>query len=173
MVAELVLLQESSVRPLLCFPLRAGRFVLGRSADCDFVIRYQHVSRRHVQIAVANGHATVRDLGSRNGTYVDGRPVRGTTRICPPQRLRLANISFLLSDRLNGDIEVALREADAARYPSIPEEWLQIAYEAIGSFQEEASIEVSVEYLRIQLPEGMGDTLAMQFTAEGAIRPTQ
>jgi hypothetical protein len=74
---------------------------------------------------------------------------------------------------LNGDIEVALREADAARYPSIPEEWLQIAYEAIGSFQEEASIEVSVEYLRIQLQEGMGDTLAMQFTAEGAIRPAQ
>ena len=61
MVAELVLLQESSVRPLLCFPLRAGRFVLGRSADCDFVILDQHVSRRHVQIAVANGRATVRE----------------------------------------------------------------------------------------------------------------
>jgi hypothetical protein len=75
---------------------------------------------------------------------------------------------------LNGDIEIALRETDAASYTSIPGEWHQTAYEAIDSFQEEASIEpveVSIEYLRTQLRDGMGDTLAMQFTAEGAIRP--
>jgi pSer/pThr/pTyr-binding forkhead associated (FHA) protein len=48
---------------------------VGRSPDCDIVLRDDSVSRRHVEIAVRGGVCALRDLGSCNGTYVNGRRV--------------------------------------------------------------------------------------------------
>jgi len=60
------------------FPLgERGRWVLGRSSECDVVLGLDEtVSRRHAEIAVRAGTCLVRDLGSCNGTLVNGRSVR-------------------------------------------------------------------------------------------------
>lgn len=47
--------------------------VVGRSSDNQIVIRDDRASRRHAEIALRKGAWTVRDLGSRNGTQVNGR----------------------------------------------------------------------------------------------------
>jgi pSer/pThr/pTyr-binding forkhead associated (FHA) protein len=48
---------------------------IGRSSGCDVVLTDDAVSRRHAEIALRGGLCVVRDLGSCNGTYVNGRPV--------------------------------------------------------------------------------------------------
>ena len=55
----------------------AGRpFILGRVQGCDLVIRDERASRQHAELRVeAAGGVRVVDLGSANGTFVDGRRV--------------------------------------------------------------------------------------------------
>ena len=55
--------------------LQPGKTVIGRSASCDLVINDTSVSRRHAEVAVADGSCVVRDLDSRNGTYVNGEQI--------------------------------------------------------------------------------------------------
>lgn len=48
---------------------------IGRSADNEIVIPDQHVGRRHAAITMQNGIYTIRDLDSRNGTFVNGAKI--------------------------------------------------------------------------------------------------
>ncbi|MEO6503254.1 MAG: DUF3662 and FHA domain-containing protein [Jatrophihabitantaceae bacterium] len=56
--------------------LSAGSNIIGRGADADLQLMDQGVSRRHADLHVADGQAAVYDLGSTNGTTVNGRSVR-------------------------------------------------------------------------------------------------
>jgi pSer/pThr/pTyr-binding forkhead associated (FHA) protein len=47
--------------------------VLGRGSDCDLVLTHPGVSRRHAAVEVGEAGAVIRDLGSSNGTRVNGR----------------------------------------------------------------------------------------------------
>jgi adenylate cyclase len=49
--------------------------VVGRAPTCDVVVNDSSVSRRHAQLSVDAGVCTVEDLGSRNGTYVNGQQI--------------------------------------------------------------------------------------------------
>jgi len=55
------------------YQLTGRTTVIGRGSESDVVVDDPGVSRRHVEIRVDAGRASVRDLGSTNGTYVDGR----------------------------------------------------------------------------------------------------
>jgi len=50
----------------------ANRVTLGRSDEADLVLPYDNVSRKHLLIWRSDGQAWARDLGSANGTSVDG-----------------------------------------------------------------------------------------------------
>ena len=56
-------------------PLPRGELVVGRGAVADVRIRDPDVSRRHAAVAVSGAGVSVRDLGSTNGTQLDGVPV--------------------------------------------------------------------------------------------------
>jgi pSer/pThr/pTyr-binding forkhead associated (FHA) protein len=62
-------------------PLGAARTTVGRQADCDGVLDDPTVSRRHAVIEQDGAGLLLRDLGSRNGTTVNGRPVSGTVSL--------------------------------------------------------------------------------------------
>jgi pSer/pThr/pTyr-binding forkhead associated (FHA) protein len=53
-----------------------GRLVIGRGADCDLVLDEPEMSRRHAMIEVNASEIFLRDLGSTNGTFVNGVQVR-------------------------------------------------------------------------------------------------
>ncbi|MEW5855429.1 MAG: FHA domain-containing protein [Myxococcota bacterium] len=59
--------------------LKRPRTVFGRAADADVVIDHPKVSRNHAEIVLEGEAATLRDLGSRNGTLVNGQPVESVT----------------------------------------------------------------------------------------------
>ena len=57
------------------FPVGAPRVFLGRGSNMDLQLKDAEVSRRHAMLEVRGEEATVVDLGSTNGTYVDGERV--------------------------------------------------------------------------------------------------
>jgi hypothetical protein len=56
-------------------PVLVGRVLLGRSSACGLVFADDTVSRRHAELRIEGGVWMLRDLGSSNGTYVNGRRV--------------------------------------------------------------------------------------------------
>ncbi len=53
--------------------------ILGRGTDCDLRLVDPGVSRHHAEIRVEDGEVVLVDLGSTNGTFVNGQPVRRVT----------------------------------------------------------------------------------------------
>ena len=49
---------------------------LGRGEENDILIADPAVSRRHAQIRESHGHFTLSDIGSKSGTYLNGRRLR-------------------------------------------------------------------------------------------------
>lgn len=60
-------------------PERTSR-VLGRDPDCDIVLDDPRVSKRHASLLWADNGWTLADLGSKNGTLINGSPVSGRLR---------------------------------------------------------------------------------------------
>jgi pSer/pThr/pTyr-binding forkhead associated (FHA) protein len=59
------------------FPLRPHReIIVGRSSDLDMVLVEDMVSRKHAKITTDDQGVTIQDLGSTNGTFVNGEKVR-------------------------------------------------------------------------------------------------
>lgn len=50
-----------------------GTTVLGRDPGCDIVINGPHVSRRHAEISIRSGQLWMKDLGSSNGSFLNGK----------------------------------------------------------------------------------------------------
>lgn len=57
----------------------SGKKIIGRDASCDIVIDSSEVSRRHAELEVQGATLTLRDLGSTNGTFVNGNRISQTT----------------------------------------------------------------------------------------------
>ena len=59
------------------FPLRPNReIIIGRSSDLDMVLVEDMVSRKHAKISTDDHSVSIQDLGSTNGTFVNGEKVR-------------------------------------------------------------------------------------------------
>ncbi|MBN9687276.1 MULTISPECIES: DUF4388 domain-containing protein [unclassified Corallococcus] len=59
------------------FPLKANKqIVVGRSSELDMVLVEDMVSRKHAKILFSDGAITIEDLGSTNGTFVNGEKVK-------------------------------------------------------------------------------------------------
>ena len=56
-------------------PVTSGHVLLGRSSACQLVFADDTVSRRHAELRIVEGRWMLRDLGSSNGTWVNGRRV--------------------------------------------------------------------------------------------------
>jgi hypothetical protein len=61
---------------VLTLPIRPGLTSIGRSTVNDIVLNHATVSQRHATIDYSRTGVLLRDLGSTNGTYVSGAPVR-------------------------------------------------------------------------------------------------
>ena len=74
------------------FPLQQ-QTIIGRSNECDITLAAAHLSRRHVQLTLQEGVLFVKDLGSANGTYLNGERVT-ETRVMRGDELRFDTLSF-------------------------------------------------------------------------------
>lgn len=85
------------------FSLPSNVTVVGRRHDCDLCIPLDDVSRRHCQLDLNNETLEVHDLGSRNGTFLNGRQVNGETPVKAGDYLRIGPLTFQL--QIDGEPE--------------------------------------------------------------------
>ncbi len=70
--------------------LRNRPLTVGRSDDCDIVLSDRQVSRIHARITWQGDGYQVEDLGSKNGTHVNGKEVQGPEPLCDGDELQIA-----------------------------------------------------------------------------------
>lgn len=76
-----MLLVHEGNSPKTQWPLVKRTTVVGREADSDIQIDDRQVSRRHAEITQTVEGYTLRDLGSKNGTFLNGEPVTQKPRL--------------------------------------------------------------------------------------------
>jgi serine phosphatase RsbU (regulator of sigma subunit) len=79
------------------YPLAPERTLIGRDVEVDIQLASKTVSRQHCQILSADGSYYIEDLGSRNGTYLNGRRVVRRMALSPRDLLKIGEFSFELS----------------------------------------------------------------------------
>jgi hypothetical protein len=95
------LLMEGGRPGLPDIPLQPGLNRLGRVEDNDYQIDDDSVSSYHCEIEFKEGVITVRDLGSTNGTFLDGRPIQEAV-LRPGQVLSLGAVKMVFQDDAAG-----------------------------------------------------------------------
>jgi hypothetical protein len=65
-------------------------FVIGRDETCDLVIPDRQVSRRHARIRLEGERYLIEDLGSKNGTFVNGHEVQGARPLQDGDEIQIA-----------------------------------------------------------------------------------
>jgi len=111
--------------------LRPGRNRLGRHADNDVAINDESVSGHHCEITPDAGGLRVVDLGSTNGTFVDGEPIQQAV-MRPGQRLQVGTVELLFEPSVHVHAQPQAAAAPALpagmspckNHPQHPAEWM-------------------------------------------------
>ena len=85
--------------------LQPGETIVGRSVDCNIRFNDSGVSRRHLRFVVDAAEVTVEDLGSRNGTYVNGDRIAKRRVLSPGDDVRLGFRKLRLVTAEGGEVE--------------------------------------------------------------------
>ena len=75
--------------------LPGDRSVVGRRPPADVLLLNASVSREHAELTAADGAWQVRDLGSRNGTFIDGQRVKARAALADRGVVRFGDVGFL------------------------------------------------------------------------------
>ncbi len=86
------------------YTLIDGENIIGRHSDCQVFVPDMRVSRQHARVIVAGGKVRVEDLGSNNGTFVNGSRIQGAAELSHNDEMQVAT----------NRIRVDLPAADAA-----------------------------------------------------------
>jgi len=114
---------------LRALPLRRGRLVLGRDEGAAVArLDDDRLSRTHAEIVLDERKWTIRDLGSRNGTWVDGKRVESDVTIESPKVVRIGRTLLILRRDVRPFENASIgQNEDLVIGPS-----LHAAFEAIG-----------------------------------------
>ena len=154
-------------------------FVIGRNGDCHLSVRSRRVSGRHAELMQVGDHLLLRDCGSTNGTYLQGRRITEVTPVGDGDLLQFADAEFRL--RWSGEDAVppitSVHEQTAVELDAFEPNWLFSNFEklmgrpgVIPSFQPVIDLSdnqtVGYEALARSNTPGMENPAAMFSTAE-------
>jgi len=91
----------------------SSALTVGRGRDADLVLADELVSRRHARVRRSGAGAVVEDLGSRNGTFVNGDQIHGPAYLDPGDQLQLG-VTLL---ELRSAAQIAERPSAVHRVP--------------------------------------------------------
>lgn len=75
-------------------PVRKDKFVIGRAAECHLTVGTTSISRRHCVLRRKENEVTVEDLGSRNGTFVNGERITEEVSLAGGDEIALGPLVF-------------------------------------------------------------------------------
>jgi pSer/pThr/pTyr-binding forkhead associated (FHA) protein len=97
-------------------PLIKKDIIIGRRPSCDISLDYENISGKHCALRLTNGVWSIRDLGSTNGTTVNGARLTSEQSVMPEEELGIAGHLFTI------DYEPAGPEAFLNSHKQIDEE---------------------------------------------------
>lgn len=97
-------------------PLVKAELTVGRRAGCDIRLEYENISGKHCVLSLLNGIWHVRDLGSTNGTTVNGSRLSSQHAIMPEDEVGIADHLYTI------DYEPAGPEAFLTKHDVLDEE---------------------------------------------------
>jgi len=83
-------------------PLRKAEVIVGRRASCDVCLDFTNVSGKHCELRLIHGVWHVRDLGSTNGTTINGAAIPSDHVLMPDDELGIAGHLFHLDYEPSG-----------------------------------------------------------------------
>ena len=83
-------------------PLTREKLLVGRRSQCDICLRFKNVSSHHCELELKDGYWHIRDLGSANGTKVNGIRV-DTKCLLPGDEVMVAKCAFNIDYRIDED----------------------------------------------------------------------
>lgn len=113
-------LSTGEIRQMLDRP----RMRIGRAGHCEIHVPQPAVSREHAVIQVDGDHVVIDDLGSRNGTWVNGNRIAGPTTLKHGDRIELAGHVFEIHGRAPSTNTILA--GDAAMASSAAIDWKEI-----------------------------------------------
>ena len=100
-------------------PLTKPEMIVGRRPGCDIRLDYENISGKHCSLRFLNGLWMVKDLGSTNGTTVNGSPLASEQSLMPDEELGIAGHMFTI------EYEPAGPEAFLSAHKDLDEEVVQ------------------------------------------------
>ena len=98
--------------------LGAGVTVVGRHDDCQLRIKSSQVSRKHCEIFEKKGLLLVKDLGSSNGTFVNGKKIDGQRVLEIGDELTVGQVTFKVTKTEAGSEARGPKPGDTAVVPA-------------------------------------------------------
>jgi hypothetical protein len=92
---------------------RAGLLV-GRTPECDVALKDSQVSRQHARLSWRGSRLIIEDLGSANGTLVNGMPISQPFMLSEHDRLQLGDSVFVVQGLMSRELTPTVRNLDAA-----------------------------------------------------------
>ncbi|MBS1810620.1 MAG: PrsW family intramembrane metalloprotease [Acidobacteria bacterium] len=91
---HLISISTAGEERLACI-LNRDQILVGRTLNNDFVIDHPSVSKQHAQIAAVNGHHVITDIGSSNGTFINGQRITKATELTDGCEVRFGRARFV------------------------------------------------------------------------------
>lgn len=102
-------------------PLQGPTVSIGRASDCSIPIKDRYLSRRHAEIIAVEGAWVLKDLGSANGTYINGNRVERDHKLKTGDRIRLGDTELVfIAAESSTDKFLAIADSRASATISIP-----------------------------------------------------
>jgi len=89
------MVMQTGPTPNKSFTLSKQEIILGRDANSDIVINVAEVSRRHTRLRLESNKYIIEDLGSTNGTFVNGSRLTGPVTLRPGDVVQLGEAATL------------------------------------------------------------------------------
>jgi pSer/pThr/pTyr-binding forkhead associated (FHA) protein len=96
---------------LMTIPLVEGTAVVGRAPTCEVPIDHSSVSRHHAKVVHHRGETVISDMGSTNGTRVNGQPASQPIIVRPGDLVQIGDLSFVL--QRTGSERISMEQAIA------------------------------------------------------------
>jgi pSer/pThr/pTyr-binding forkhead associated (FHA) protein len=91
------------------FDLTKDLILVGRNEECDLRLNHKSVSKLHCVIVKTDGLLLLRDLGSTNGTRVNGQRIRRAA-LLPNDSLSIANMKYQVKFGIDLETELEISE---------------------------------------------------------------
>src|SRR5512139_2684423 len=120
MASQFQLIMRSGPTPGAAFTLEGDQLTIGRDSTNEIVINDAEVSRKHARLTFQGGKYVLEDLGSTNGTFVNGQRLTSAAVLKAGDVVSLGEQIVLMYEGLSSDAGATMIGRKAARPAPVP-----------------------------------------------------